>query len=208
MWKRFFIVAFSAGAIAAQPSSGRAQASAPDVEVYAGVTKLYGRVSGNQFDDGGGGGSATVYFNRVVGAEAELAKFNFSPGNVPAFANNYSLLFGPHFAWHGNGWVSPFGHILLGVTRGYVNGLNYSVIGRSAFTVGVGGGVDVKVWRFLWLRPVEIDYLREPFPAIPISLNGVPPPPRGPYSSFLQNNLRLSAGVVVRFGSRRKRGES
>ncbi len=204
MWKQLFIVAFCAGATAALPSSGAAQASAPDAEVYAGVTKLYGRVSGNEFDDGGGQGSVTGYFNRVLGVEAELAEFNFSPGNVPAFANNYSLLFGPHFAWHGNKRVSPFGHILPGVTRGYVNGPNYTVIGRSAFTVGLGGGVDVKVWRFLWLRPIQADYLREPFPTIPVSLTGVPPPFRGLYSSFLQNNLRLPAGIVVRFGSLRK----
>jgi hypothetical protein len=204
MWKRFFRVAFCAGAIAALQPSGVAQASAPQVEVYAGVTKLYGDVSGNEFDDGGGEVSATGYFNRVVGVEADFARFVFNAPLVPVFANHESALFGPHFAWHGNSRISPFGHVLLGVTRGDTSGPNYTVIGRSAFTLGLGGGVDVKVWRFLWLRPIQIDYLREPFPAVPVSLTGVPPPLRPLFGSYLQNNLRLSAGVVVRFGSLRR----
>jgi len=209
MWKLVLVAAFCAGLIAASPSRAvaQAQASAPDVEVYAGVTKLYGHVSGNEFDDGGGDVSGTAFFNRYAGVEADFARFVLNGGFPPVFANHSMLLFGPHFAWHGNRWVSPFGHVLLGVTRGFTYGGNDTSIERSAFTAGFGGGVDVKVWRFLWFRPIQADYLREPFPAVPISLTGVAPPLRALYSSFLQNNLRLSAGVVVRFGSLRKAGK-
>lgn len=201
MGKGVLMAAFFAGLSAASPSNAVAQATAPDAEVYVGVTKLYGDVSGNEFDDGGGEVSATGYFNRFVGVEADVASFVLNGGFPPVYANHSMLLFGPHFAWHGNGRVSPFGHVLLGVTRGITYGGNETSIARSAFTAGVGGGVDVKVWRFLWLRPIQIDYLREPFPSVPVSLTGVSPPLRSLYSSYLQNNMRLSAGVVVRFGS-------
>lgn len=204
MGKRLLMRAFCAAAIAALPLSGRAQANAPEAEVYAGVTKIWGHVNGTKFDDGGGEISATGYFNRFVGMEADFAGFNYVGDEAPAYANHESALFGPHFAWHGNKWVSPFGHVLLGVTRGVTAGPSYTNIERSAFTLGAGGGVDVKVWRFLWLRPVQIDYLREPFPAVPnVNINST----GAGYSSYLQNNLRLSAGAVVRFGSFRKRGE-
>ena len=201
MGKCILMAVFCAGLAAASPSRGAAQATAPDAEVYAGATKLYGDVSGNEFDDGGGEVSATGYVNRIVGVEADFARFVFNAPMVPVFANHAMLLFGPHFAWHGDPRISPFGHVLLGVTRGAVSGPNYTVIERSAFTLGVGAGFDVKVWRFLWLRPIQADYLREPFPAVPVSLTGVAPPLRSLYSSYLQNNLRLSAGLVVRFGS-------
>jgi len=57
----------------------------------------------------------------------------------------------------------------------------------------LGGGVDAKVWRSVWVRPIQVDYLREPFPSAPGSV----------YGNYLENNLQLSAGFVVRFGSRR-----
>lgn len=200
MGKSLLMAAFWAGLTAASPLCAVAQASAPEAEVYAGVTELYGDVRGNEFDDGGGEVSATGYFNRFVGVEADFAGFGLNVPIEPVFANHYMLLFGPHFAYHGNPRISPFGHVLLGVTRGIANGPTFADIGRSAFTLGVGGGVDVKVWRFLWVRPIQADYLREYYSAVPnvnINSSGIS------YSSYWQNNLRLSAGVVVRFGNLR-----
>jgi hypothetical protein len=168
-----------------------AQASAPKLEICGGVTKLWGHTNGSKFDDGGGEVSGTFYFNRLVGLEGEFVEFNYSPPDAPAYGSDFSLLFGPHIAYHRNRWVSPFAHALVGFTSGDANGPNYTTIDRSAFTFGVGGGVDLKVWRLLWLRPIQADYLREPFPGGPDV--GFPP--------ALENNLRLSAGFVVRFGS-------
>jgi hypothetical protein len=53
---------------------------------------------------------------------------------------------------------------------------------QTAFTAAFGGGVDVKATRFLWIRVIQADYLREHF------------------SGDTQNNLRLSSGVVFPFG--------
>ena len=176
-----------------------AQASAPDVELYGGVTKLWIHSNGSTFAVGGGEGSVTAYFNRSIGLEGEFAEFSqYVPPSASAYGSNFSLLFGPHFAYHGNRWVSPYAHFLFGFTRGEASAesLGSGEIDRSAFTFGMGAGVDVRIWRIIWLRPIQADYLRESFP-------GDPYPPA--FSRGLEHNLRLSAGFVLRVGRRRSR---
>lgn len=193
------VVIFFAELAGVSDETAWAQASAPMLEIYGGVTKLWGHTNGSKFDDGGGGVSATCYFNRFVGLEGEFAGFSYAPPDAPAYGSYFSLLFGPHFAYHRNRWVNPYAHVLLGFTRGDGNSWfsESGVIDRSGFTFGIGGGVDVKIWRILWLRPIQADYLRESFPGDPYGLY--------PFSRALENNLRLSAGFVLRVGSRRSR---
>jgi len=191
------VVIFFAALAGVSDEIAWAQAGAPTLEIYGGLTKLWGHTNGSKFDDGGGEVSATCYFNRFVGLEGQFVEFNYVAPSAPAYGSHFSLLFGPHIAYHRNRWVNPFTHALVGFTRGDANGPNYTVIDRSAFTFGVGGGVDLKVWRILWLRPIQADYLRESFP-------GDPTPPF-PFPRALENNLRLSAGFVVRLGSFGKR---
>lgn len=175
---------------AATPAS--AQATTPEAEIFGGITKLWGHANGGRFDEGGGQASVTGYLNRAIGLEADFDVFTSEPPNAPAYGNHFSFLFGPHFAYHSNPRISPFSHVLLGVTRGSSDGPSFTVVTRSAFTLAIGGGVDVKIWRFLWLRPVQIDYLRESFSSVPY--------PPEPFPRALENNLRLAAGLVVRFG--------
>ncbi|HUI41334.1 MAG TPA: outer membrane beta-barrel protein [Terriglobia bacterium] len=138
--------------------------------------------------------------------------------------NGFSYLFGPHFTFRVAPRVSPFIHFLVGGTRGTsdteqvtvcaapVNSntvcpeqvtecpANNNVIcptcppcdlakltqgsqRETTFTTAFGGGLDVKAARFVWIRIIQADYLRQPF------------------TNDTQNNLRLSFGVVFRFGS-------
>lgn len=65
--------------------------------------------------------------------------------------------------------MSPFSHVLVGLTHGrqYCGGpddlLNCNIGNRerggNAFTTAVGGGLDVKVFRFFWVRPIQADYV-------------------------------------------------
>jgi opacity protein-like surface antigen len=200
MRRSVLVVTLLTGLAGLNSGIGWAQASAPEVEIHGGLTKLWGHTNGFKFDDGAGEVSVTGYFNRSVGLEGEFAEFSYSPPNAPAYGSHFSFLFGPHFAYHGNRWVNPYAHVLLGITRGDATGPSYSesgVIDRSAFTFGIGAGVDVKMWRILWLRPIQADYLRESFPGDPY---GLPP-----FSRALEHNLRLSAGFVLRVGSRQSR---
>ena len=200
MRRSVLVVTLLTGLAGLNTGVGWAQASAPEAEIHGGLTKLWGHTNGYKFDDGGGEVSVTGYLNRSVGLEGEFAEFSYSPPNAPAYGSYFSLLFGPHFAYHGNRWMNPYAHVLLGFTRGDATGPSFSesgVIDRSGFTIGIGGGVDVKIWRILWFRPIQADYLRESFPGDPY---GLPP-----FSRALENNLRLSAGFVLRVGSRRSR---
>jgi len=77
--------------------------------------------------------------------------------------------------------VVPFAHALLGAVRG---SSNYLDISKPAvhFAVAVGGGIDVKLTDRVALRLIQADYLMTRF------------------SSTRQDNIRLSAGIVLRFG--------
>jgi hypothetical protein len=84
----------------------------------------------------------------------------------------------------------PFGEVLIG--GGHASGGLYSGTSTSAsygsqngFALTTGGGLDVKLATYLALRLIQADYLLTRFK------NG---------TNDHQNNLRLSAGIVLRFG--------
>jgi hypothetical protein len=98
-----------------------------------------------------------------------------------------TYLFGPQVSFPGR--VSPFANVMLGGAHSS-SGSNLTsnpVItpqngsSNSAFAVSVGVGIDLKVTSFLWVRPVQIDYLATRF------------------NSNTQSLPRLSAGVVLHF---------
>jgi len=75
----------------------------------------------------------------------------------------------------------PFAHCLLGAVRGSTDYLNISEPAWQ-FTVVAGGGIDVKLTHSVALRLIQADYVMTRF------------------SSASQDNIRLSAGIVLRFG--------
>jgi len=198
MRKYFVIALLCASSIAAWPSNGHGQNAAPTVEVFFGGSKLWEHATGGPYHNNGRELAVTGNFNRFLGLEMDLSEFGSSAAVAPAPAyGDYSrLLFGPHFAYNANSHVSPFSHVLAGLTHGrqYCGGpddlLNCNIgnweRGRNAFTAAVGGGLDVKVFRFFWVRPIQADYVHVFF------------------SNAGENNLQLSFGFTFRFGSRGK----
>ena len=178
-----------AGLIAACPINGHAQATSPGGEVFAGGSKVWAHRSAGDYHTHGWGGSITGNFNRFVGVEMDLSQYTDTPNDPPRYSTHYTFLFGPHFAYRSNPRVNPFVHVLVGGTRGSQIAPYFHLTGRTAFTAAFGGGLDVKATRFLWFRVIQADYLRESFP------------------NDVQNNLRLSFGVVFRFGSSAKPGK-
>jgi hypothetical protein len=67
-------------------------------------------------------------------------------------------------------------------------------VDKAAFATAVGGGVDVRIFRWLWLRPIQADYAHVFFPY-----------KTGPNSSSPENNLQMAFGFVFRFGGRGRR---
>ena len=99
-----------------------------------------------------------------------------------------SYLFGPRVSWHRSGHLVPFGHALLGgahASGSFASNSSGFASSSNAFALIAGGGLDIALTRHFAIRALEADYYRTQF------ANG---------SNDRQNNLRLSAGVIFRFG--------
>lgn len=101
-----------------------------------------------------------------------------------------SYLFGPRFSWHRSGHFAPFGQVLLGgahASGSFATDGSGFAGSSNAFALIAGGGLDIGIARHFAIRAFEADYYRTQF------ANGF---------NDRQNNLRLGAGVIFRFGER------
>jgi hypothetical protein len=101
-----------------------------------------------------------------------------------------SYLFGPRYSWRRLEHFAPFGQVLLGGVHagGSLASDSSGFAGSSnAFGLIAGGGLDVGITRHFAIRVLEADYYRTQFS------NGL---------NHRQNNLRLGAGLIFRFGGR------
>jgi outer membrane immunogenic protein len=87
--------------------------------------------------------------------------------------------------------LQPFGQVLVGVAHAsgslVQGGSSEPANAGAAFAANVGGGIDLRATRHFSIRLVEADYLVTTFD------NGV---------NDHQNILRISAGIVFRFGGK------
>jgi hypothetical protein len=179
-------------------AGGYAQTTVSEGELFLGGSRLWGTAAvarilcsagecavvsmpeiRNRYRNDGWEASITGNFNRFAGIELNVACCQKPrSGNGP----QYTFLFGPHFAYRGNARVQPFAHVLLGLAHGRQPAPYFHSTWRPGFAAGFGGGLDVKAMRFLWVRAIQADYLRESF------------------RDDVQKNGRLSFGIVFRFG--------
>lgn len=178
------------------------------VEVFGGYSYLYttDSVAGQFLCPGIGcpaGATSTAHSN-LNGWEGAISYKLFGPvslaadfgGNYGSLSSSYAspslhrqmALFGPQFALHGR--VSPFVHILFGVSHESLGSGSFSVLGTqyvfgptsgNSFAMAVGGGLDISVAPYVRLRAVQVDYL-----------------PTFAYSTS-QSQARVSAGLVLHF---------
>ena len=189
------------------PILASGQNAAPTAEIFVGgstlweTTPLRYRFSNPGFDL-----AFTYKLDRFVGLETHVSAFKNATPGAPVYVDRFRLLLGPHVAHNANSRVSLFAHALGGLTRGqectsdcflgrYPPGpLAGAQADGNAFTVALGGGVDVHIFRNFWFRPVQADYVRvfRPFDA------SIFP------ESTPENDLQLAFGFTFRFGNRRK----
>jgi outer membrane immunogenic protein len=142
------------------------------------------------FNFNGGSGSIAWRLDSNMSLLAEAAGAH--AGNIDASGISPTLttyLFGPRYNLNGFHHVVPFGNLLLGVAHessGYFPGTPAST-SASVFALSTGGGIDVPVGQHFSIRPIEAEYLLTRFP------NGI---------NGRQNNIRLTSGLVFRFGHR------
>ena len=138
--------------------------------------------------------SATGYFYKSVGVSAQFSgNYNSSVRPSSTSVHRHELQFGPVYTlrWH---HASAFAHGLFGFTSQgspLANASSYTPLNYTKFIWSVGGGLDIKVSRYLSVRAGQIDYERQ---LVPVGGSGTNPNP-----TFPSNGLRYSAGVVLRF---------
>lgn len=173
---------------------------APAIEVFGGYSFLRTEGGGSL---NGWNASVAGNFNRYFGLVGDFSghygsqdlRLDFtppgSPGSITARANSdssiHSLLFGPRLSYRRNEKLTPFMHSLFGLshlrTKATLRlGDLVSEIdsGDNAFTMAIGGGLDLKLSESIGLRLFQADYVLTSF------------------GNSSQSNARVSVGIVIR----------
>ena len=155
----------------------------------------------------GGSTSIAYNFNRYFGLVADFAGFDnskdrlFGPTSSRTFDSDgtaYTYLFGPRFSYRKYERVTPFVQALIG--GAYATSVNIAestsdpsctpLASENSVAAALGLGFDVKLTHHIALRLMEGDFLltnfRDPFAA---------------NAQKWQKNVRLSSGLVFRFGA-------
>jgi hypothetical protein len=164
------------------PLSAFAQQT-PVVEVFGGYSNMTANVNTSSFDMNGVNFSVTENLNSWFGGALDISSHFGTENSFKV--NTQSLTYGPVFTYRKFKSVTPFGHTLLGAVRGGPEYLNISKP-EERFGVYVGGGVDLKIRPNIALRLIQADYLMTRF------------------SNARQDNMRLSAGIVLLLGKKKK----
>jgi peptidoglycan-associated lipoprotein len=101
-----------------------------------------------------------------------------------------SYLFGPRLSYRRSKHWTPFAQFLAGGAHG--SGTLYGTTAgasgsANAFSLSAGGGLDWNATRHLSMRLFQVEYLNTRLPNA---------------SNNIQNNLRVTAGVVFRFSKK------
>jgi hypothetical protein len=171
------------------PQSGRCQQSQLDFATNYSFLRTNPAGGSGSFDSNGGSVSAAWHVRPWLGVAADFGGYSFGgqPQGVGGHLFTYTI--GPRVSYRreGRSWA-PFGQLLVGGARvsGTLNGQSASENGVALI---VGGGADVRLTAQLAVRVLEVDYLMTRFTRV----NDTP---------GVQNDLRVSAGVVLHFGRR------
>jgi outer membrane immunogenic protein len=183
------LVAFGVSAITPSPAHAQS-ASRMDVGIDYNYVWSNAPPGGcGCFSLNGGNVWAAFNFKRSLGIVAELASQHAS--SVPGTDADLTLTSyqaGPRYRWTGARHFTPFAQVLVGgVHASGVLAPGSSGLAGSANAFGMiaGSGLDVGLTRHIAVRALEADYYLTRFN------NSV---------NDHQNNLRLAAGIVIRFG--------
>jgi len=166
-------------------------ASAPkaysQVELYGGYSHLSLNSAPSNMGSSSNGWEGEAYLHLLGpwGVEADYSNhYGVNPalqlGGNRYYVPRFTELYGPRFTL-ALPRIHPYVHALVGT----VNGTAQTLTGRvseNALGMGFGGGLNVRGTRHIWLRLVQVDYIRAQF------------------TNNTQNDMRVSAGLIFRFG--------
>lgn len=172
------------------------------VELFGGYSYLHLSNSATNKGSSANGweGSLSTKLIGPLGAELDFSNhYGLSPANVSGYVPEFTELYGPRFTLFSLPRIEPFVHALFGTVhgvgevtvppgapsciRGIACATGFATVRQSAFAMAFGGGINVKATHHIWIRLIQADYLRANFSGNP------------------QNDTRISAGFLLRFGS-------
>ncbi len=104
------------------------------------------------------------------------------PSGVSSHA--YTYLFGPRVSYRNTSPLTPFAQLLFGGERATRSVSGVGSGSNNAFAMSLGGGADYSVNEHIAIRVIQVEYLYTHF------------------GGARQNNARIEAGIVFRFGGR------
>jgi Outer membrane protein beta-barrel domain len=139
------------------------------------------------FSMNGGSASVAYNFNNWLSGVADIggySKHNILGNGVSGTLSTY--LFGPRVSLNRSGRFTPFAQVLVGVAHA---GNNFLTTGGSQtpFSAAIGGGLDWRWTNHIRVRAGEVDYFLTHFTEVTNT------------NTQVQNNLRVSSGLVFRF---------
>jgi outer membrane protein OmpA-like peptidoglycan-associated protein len=195
--------------MADSPYSRGANLGVPRVELFLGysyVRALPTLAVGNRIMWLNGGSTSVAFnLNRYLGLVADFGAYtNSKVQYTGAYTSTVnvdnpnvavlSYLFGPRLSFRQHDRFTPFVQALFGGARAnqvILNGCTFSCTllpTESAFAWTAGGGLDLRVRRHIAIRLIQAEYLMTGFSNYTTGAAGK------------QNDMRLSAGIVFRFG--------
>ena len=187
-----FASVFASAAVVAS-----AQESAPTPKAEVGLNYSYTRVNPGSgfgsYNANGGFGDVAYNFNKTFAAVGELGANYVGTTDGLALNNTaFEYLFGPRVNLR-HGRFNPYVQALFGGQR-FSNGWNSNAldprlgVSQNNFAMAFGGGLNIAVNDRFAVRPFQVDYF-----ATRVAPDN---------TSNFQNDVRYSAGVVLRFGSK------
>jgi opacity protein-like surface antigen len=162
------------------------EVSTPKYEIGLLYSGLHVNSSENDGQRTGNGGSGYFEYNlnRTLGLVADFG--GYANAATAKESRLFTYMFGPRFNWRHSRWT-PYAQALFG--GGHLwTGSNYNNT-KDAFSMAIGGGVDYRLTDHIAIKPVQVEYVLTRFD----NTNGF-----GDH----QNDIRYSAGVVFRLGSK------
>jgi hypothetical protein len=153
----------------------------PRIEVFGNYSHLVANVNGTSVNLNGWGVSVGENLNRWFGGTLDFSTHYATQAGFNV--NTETLMYGPVVSYRNIPKITPFAHVLMGVVRGSPGYLGVSQADR-VFGLMTGGGLDLAVNDRFAIRVLQADYLMSRF------------------LKTRQDNIRLSAGIVLRLGSR------
>jgi opacity protein-like surface antigen len=181
-------ISFAAGLFLLAGAVMNAQeVNTPQFEVGMNYSWLHVNGTNGDYQRTGNGGSGYFEYNvtNVLGLVGDVG------GYANTRTNNRALtyMFGPRFNLrHWQHWT-PYVQFLFGGAYAWTDVAQKNAPTRNSFAMAAGGGLDYQLTKHIALKPFQVEYLMTEI----ASPNGF---------GSRQNDLRYSAGVAFRFGSK------